>query len=396
MQPVFGGLRVLDLTRNLAGPYCTMMLADLGADVVKVEQPGAGDDTRAWAPPLWNGVSATFLAANRNKRSVAIDLDKPEGADLARRMAASADVLVESFRPGSLDRRGLGYEEISGLNPRIIYCSVSAYGEEGPLAGAPGYDPVLQAFSGIMSITGERDGPPVRLGIGAIDLGTGLWAGIGILASLAQRESTGKGCRVEASLYETATWWLSYHIAGYLGSGVVPHRHGTTAPFIAPYEVFETADGGLMVAAANDRLFATFTSVLGDPDLASDERFATNPLRVANADELRVIISKLISARSAREWHELLSARSVPCSPVRSVSDLVEDEQLEVLGLMSESVHPEAGPIRLVGMPMRRDGERAASENPPPGLGQHTDDVLLELGLSAGEIDRLRKTQVVA
>jgi crotonobetainyl-CoA:carnitine CoA-transferase CaiB-like acyl-CoA transferase len=396
MQPVFGGLRVLDLTRNLAGPYCTMMLADLGADVVKVEQPGAGDDTRAWAPPLWNGVSATFLAANRNKRSVAVDLDKPEGADLVRRMAASADVLVESFRPGSLDRRGLGYEQINELNPRIVYCSVSAFGEDGPLAGAPGYDPVLQAFSGIMSITGEPDGPPVRLGIGAIDLGTGLWAGIGILASLAQRESTGKGCRVETSLYETAAWWLSYHIAGYLGSGVVPQRQGTTASFIAPYEVFETAEGGLMVAAANDRLFATFVAVLGAPDHASDDRFATNPLRVANRDELRVVITGLLSGESAREWHRRLSARSVPCSPVRSVSDLVEDEQLKVLGLMSESEHPEAGPIRLVGLPMRRDGERAASENPPPGLGQHTDEVLLELGLNGDEIDRLRKTEVVA
>ena len=281
---VFSGLRVVDLTRNLAGPYCTMLLADLGADVVKIEQPGAGDDTRSWAPPLWGGVSATFLAANRNKRSLALDLDRPEGVDIVRSLASRADVLVESFRPGSLDRRGLGYEALRELNPRLVYCSVSAYGHDGPLAGRPGYDPVLQAYSGIMSITGESDGPPVRLGIGAIDLGTGLWATIGILASLAAREASGEGSRVETSLYEVATWWLSYHIAGFLGSGVVPHRQGTTASFIAPYEVFETAEGGLMVAAANDRLFAAFVEVLGGPELVDDERFDTNPSRVANRE----------------------------------------------------------------------------------------------------------------
>ncbi|MFZ0667163.1 MAG: CoA transferase [Acidimicrobiales bacterium] len=396
MQRVLGGLRVLDLTRNLAGPYCTMMLADLGADVVKIEQPGIGDDTRVWAPPLWNGVSATFLAANRNKRSVAVDLDRTEGSALVRRLALSADVLVDSFKPGSLDKRGLGYEELKDLNPRLVYCSVSAFGAVGPLAGAPGYDPVLQAFSGIMSVTGEADGPPVRLGIGAIDLGTGLWAGIGILAALMARSTTGVGQRVEASLYETATWWLSYSIAGYLGSGVVPRRQGTTAPFIAPYEVFDTDSGGLMVAAANDRLFATFVSVLGDAELANDERFITNPMRVANRDALREIITKLLSRRNATEWYELLSARSVPCSPVRSVADLVEDEQLAVLGLMGESDHPEAGKVRLVGMPIRRDGHRSVVEDPPPLLGQHTDEVLRELGLDITEVQALRESGVVA
>jgi crotonobetainyl-CoA:carnitine CoA-transferase CaiB-like acyl-CoA transferase len=393
---VLGGLRVLDLTRNLAGPYCTMLLADLGADVVKIEQPGVGDDTRVWAPPLWGGVSATFLAANRNKRSVAVDLDTPEGAGIVKRLALEADVLVESFRPGSLEKRGLGYEALHAANPKLVYCSVSAYGEEGPLAGSPGYDPVLQAFSGIMSITGEADGPPVRLGIGAIDLGTGLWASIGILAALAARNTSGEGSRVETSLYEVATWWLSYHIAGFLGSGTVPHRQGTTAAFIAPYEVFDTADGGLMVAAANDRLFASFVGVLGKPELTEDPRFLTNPLRVANRDDLRPIVAELLSVRSAAEWYELLSARSVPCSPVRNVSDLVNDEQLAVLGLLGESVHPEAGPIRLVGMPMRRDGARSVREDPPPLLGQHTDDVLGELGFDATEVERLRRSGVVA
>jgi formyl-CoA transferase/CoA:oxalate CoA-transferase len=394
-RAVFRGLRVVDLTRNLAGPYCTMLLADLGADVVKIEQPGAGDDTRSWAPPMWGGVSATFLAANRNKRSLAIDLDRPEGVEIVRTMASRADVLVESFRPGSLDRRGLGYEALRELNPRLVYCSISAFGQDGPQGGRPGYDPVLQAYSGIMSITGEPEGPPVRLGIGAIDLGTGLWAAVGILASLAAREASGEGSRVETSLYEVATWWLSYHIAGFLGSGVVPHRQGTTASFIAPYEVFETAEGGLMVAAANDRLFASFVDALGRPDLVEDARFTDNTSRVANREELRGILRGLLAARTAEEWYELLSARSVPCSPVRSVADLVSDEQLDVLGLLGRSFHPEAGPLRLVGMPVSRDGARSVREDPPPLLGQHTDDVLAELGLNRDKVDELRKTGVV-
>ena len=392
----FRGLRVVDLTRNLAGPYCTMVLADLGADVIKIEQPGAGDDTRSWAPPLWGGVSATFLAANRNKRSLAVDLDSPEGVDVVKSLASRADVLVESFRPGSLDRRGLGYEALRADNPRLVYCSISGFGHDGPQAGRPGYDPVLQAYSGIMSITGEPDGPPVRLGIGAIDLGTGLWAAIGILASLAARDATGEGSRVETSLYEVSTWWLSYHIAGFLGSGVVPHRQGTTASFIAPYEVFETADGGLMVAAANDRLFAAFVEVLGRPDLVDDERFITNPSRVANREELREILTGILAGRNAEEWFELLNARSVPCSPVRTVADLVSDEQLEVLGLLGSSMHAQAGALRLVGMPVRTDGARSASEEPPPLLGEDTDDVLAEVGLDPEEVAELRRKGVVA
>jgi crotonobetainyl-CoA:carnitine CoA-transferase CaiB-like acyl-CoA transferase len=388
-------LRVLDLTRNLAGPYCTMLLADLGADVVKIEQPGTGDDTRAWAPPRWGDESATFLAANRNKRSLVLDLDSPRGLEVVKRLALRSDVFVESFRPGSLDRRGLDYETLSAENPRLVYCSVSAFGADGPMAGLPGYDPVLQAFSGIMSLTGEPDGPPVRLGIGAIDLGTGLWASVGILAALAERESTGRGGRVETSLYEVATWWLSYHLAGFLGSGTVPHRQGTTASFIAPYEVFATAEGGLMVAAANDRLFEVFVDALGAPELVNDERFRSNPLRVANRDSLRELLTPLLSVRTAVEWHDLLSARSVPCSPVRTVADLAGDEQLASLGLMSHSVHPDLGPIQLVGMPMRRDRRRATREDPPPTLGQHTDDVLRELGFGDDDLAALRRDGVI-
>ena len=390
------GIRVVDLTRNLAGPYCTMLLADLGADVVKIEQPGAGDDTRSWAPPLWGGVSATFLAANRNKRSVAVDLDRPEGVELVKLLARDADVLVESFRPGSLERRGLGYEAMKEMNPRLVYCSVSAFGQEGPLSDRPGYDPVIQAHTGILSVTGESDGPPVRLGVAAIDLGTGLWASIGILAALTARNETGIGSRVETSLYEVATWWLSYQIAGFLGSGVVPHRNGTQAAFISPYEVFEASDGGIMVAAANDRLFVALCEVLERTDLLSDPRFVTNPSRVANRDVLRPIVASEIAKRSAAEWHSLFSDKQIPSPPVRTVADLLEDEQLASSGLLGESVHPEAGPLRLVGMPVSRDGSRSVREDAPPLLGQHTDEVLAELGLDDTAIAELRQSGVVS
>jgi len=390
------GLRVLDLTRNLAGPYCTMILGDLGAEVVKVEQPGRGDDTRAWTPPDWNGESTTFLSANRNKRSLAVDLDEPQGADIVRRLAAGADVLVESFRPGSLDKRGLGYDRVRVDNPGLVYCSISAFGSVGPMAGSPGYDPILQAYSGIMSMTGEADRSPVRLGIGAIDLGTGLWATIAVQAALAARREHGRGCHIETSLYETAVWWLSYFIAGYLASGNLPQRSGTRTAFIAPYETFPTADGDLMVAAANDSLFRLFVDALGIPDVAADPRFASNPERVANREALRALIVERTVHRTAAEWETLLTARTVPCSRIRTIADAVADPQTEALGLLTSLAHPVIPDLRLVDMPVSEGGRRAAHHRPPPLLGEHTDDVLTELGFGAGEIATLRDKGIVA
>jgi crotonobetainyl-CoA:carnitine CoA-transferase CaiB-like acyl-CoA transferase len=393
--PTLGGIRVLDLTRNLAGPFCTMTLGDLGADVVKVEQPGRGDDTRDWAPPRWGDESATYLSANRNKRSVAVDLDREEGAAVVRRLAAEADVVVETFRPGSLDRRGLGYDSLRKGNDGMIWCSISAYGRQGPLRDAPGYDPVIQARSGIMSITGEADGPPVRLGIGAIDLGTGLWATVGILTALASRAEHGRGCRVDTSLFETAAWWLSYHLAGFLGSGVEPGRQGTAMSFIAPYEAFATADGELFVAAPNDQLFVRFVTVIGLPALAAEPRYRTNPERVRRRDDLLAHIRPRLLERSAEEWEEVLTAAAVPCSRVRGVAELAADPQLDALGLLRSLPHPGAPDLRLVDVPMSRDGGRAAAWRPPPRLGEHTDDVLSELGYASNEVAALRAAGVV-
>ncbi|GAA3666422.1 CaiB/BaiF CoA transferase family protein [Microbacterium marinilacus] len=369
------GVRVLDLTRNLAGPYCTMALADLGADVIKVEAP-AGDDTRRWQPPSWRGESATFLSANRGKRAIVLDLDAAEGQAAARGLAATADVLVESFRPGALARRGLDHEAVSALNPAVVYCSISAYGSRGPKRDLPGYDPVIQADTGIMAITGQPDGPPARLGIGAVDLGTALWATIGIQGALIERARTGRGAHIEASLYETGAWWLSYHLMGHLGTGEVPPRQGTGTPFIAPYEVFDARDGGILVAAANDRLFAVLADELGAPELAADRRFRGNADRVARKDELRALLAPRFAADDAAGWERRLRARSVPCSAVRSVADLAVDPQLDALGLLRDLPHPAVPDLRVVDMPMSIDGVRGRGMTPPPTLGQHDADVL--------------------
>jgi len=391
------GVRVLDLTRNFAGPYCTMTLGDLGAEVIKVESPGVGDDTRAWVPPAWNGVSTSYLAANRNKRSIAIDLDRDDGTALVRELAARADVVVESFRPGSLDKRGLGAGALCAANPRLVHCSISAFGAVGPLRNSPGYDPVLQAYSGIMAMTGEPDRPPVRLGIGAIDLGTATWATIAVLAALSNRERTGRGARIETSLFEIATWWLGYHLAGYLGSGNAPTRQGTTTPMISPYELYATADEvGIMVAAANDNLFRSFMTAIGLAEIIEDERFHTNTSRVKYRDELRGFIAPRMRERAAAEWELVLGRHSVPCSRVRGVDELADDPQLDALGLLQPCPHPGIGDLRLVGVPVTVDGQRGAVQAGPPALGEHTDAVLAELGRSPAAVAELRARGVVA
>lgn len=394
---VLAGVRVLDLTRNLAGPFCTSILGDLGADVVKIERPGEGDDTRAWAPPTWGGggESATFLAANPSKRSLAVDLDAPAGLEIVKLLAQRADVLVETFKPGSLDKRGLGYDQLKATNPRLVYCSISAFGQVGPMRAVQGYDPVLQANTGIMSVTGYPDGPPARIGIGAIDLGASLWGTIGILSALDMRRTSGAGCRVDTSLFEASTWWLSYHIAGYLASGIVPHRSGTQATFIAPYEVYPTADEGLFIGAANDNLFHSLTEALDMPELATDSRFITNPIRVTNRDELNPIIEKALRKKPAAEWEKEFRARSIPCSRVRTVADLVADEHLKALGMLVPLAHPTVDNLRLLDMPITRDGKRTDHPIPPPLLGQHTDEILKELGYSETKMKELRANGVV-
>ena len=389
------GLTVLDLSRNLAGPYCTMLLGDLGADVIKVESPGSGDDTRNWRPPDWNGQSATFLAGNRNKRSITIDLDAEAGQQLVRRLAARADVLVSSFRPGSLAKRGLDYDSLREHNEGLICCSITAYGSKGPKKDAPGYDPVLQAETGIMSMTGHPDGPPARVGVGMIDLGTGMWAAVGIQAALRNRSETGIGALVEVSLYETAAWWLSYHVEGYLATGETPQRQGNGTPFVAPYEVFATAGGDLMVTAGNDNLFVSLCRVLGLPDLPENPAYAHNADRVVNRVALHELLERRFKGRTATEWEVLLHAATVPCSRVRSVADLVQDSQLGALGMLVDMPHPDIPDLRVVDIPLSINGERATHRLPPPLLGEQTTSILEELGIPPEEIESLVRDRVV-
>jgi crotonobetainyl-CoA:carnitine CoA-transferase CaiB-like acyl-CoA transferase len=367
------GIVVVELGHSVAAPCAGLVLGDLGADVVKIEKPG-GDDARKWGPPFLDGAAATFQAINRNKRSVVCELRDPaQRARLVDFIVGHADVVLQNLRPGQADEVGLGAAALTALKPSLVYCNVGAFGAKGPLAGRPGYDPLMQAFGGIMSVVGEEGRPPVRVGPSIVDQGTALWGVIGILSALYRRRDTGAGSVVDVSLFETAAAWMVMHAAQYLGSGEIPTRHGSGANGIVPYKAYRTRDGDLVVAAGNDSLFKKLSSVLMHDEWPRDARFATNPDRVKNAQNLYSLIEAEMIKRSNAEWIAALDAAGVPCAPVQNVAQMLAHEQTKALGLL-QPVPGSSQP--LIGLPISFDGRRSLPRSASPALGQHTAEVL--------------------
>ena len=383
------------MTTSIAGPFCAEILAALGADVVKVERPDTGDDGRAWGPPFWNGESAMFLAVNAGKRSLAVSLADERGRDAVLRLADEADVFLQSLRPGLAERLGLGAEALRTRNARLVYCSIGAYGRVGPLTAEPGYDALMQAAGGLISMTGEPGRPGVRVGSSLIDMGTGMWAALGVATALLERERTGSGTIVDTSLYETALAYVGYHLVGYLADGTVPTRQGTVFPMVAPYQVFPTRDGELMVAGGNDRLFGLMCAALDLSELAEDERFRTNPDRVRNREELVELVSARLRECDTAEWQERLRAAGVPAAPVADVADIVAAEQTQALGFLQPVEHAAIPELRLPALPLSFDRERATHASAPPLVGEHTAEILEEIGYSAEEIAALARDGVI-
>lgn len=388
-------MRVLDVTTSIAGPYCAQILGALGADVLKVERPDTGDDARAWGPPFWNGEGAMFLSANASKRSLAVSLREPEGRAVLLRLAEGADVFLQSLRPGLAERLGLGADELRDRNPRLVYCSVGAYGHVGPQREEPGYDALMQAAGGLISITGEPGRPGVRVGASLIDQGTGTWAALGVLAALLERSATGEGRVVDVSLYETALGYVGYHLAGHLADGTVPRGEGTSFPMVAPYEVLRTRDGELMVAAGTDRIFALLCTELGLEELRADARFNSNPARVEHHAELVALLEERLATDGTGSWHERLTRAGVPAAPVADIADVLASPQTAALELLQPLEHPTIPDLRLPALPLSLDGERVLHRSAPPLLGQHTAELLREAGYAEREIDELAAAGIV-
>jgi formyl-CoA transferase/CoA:oxalate CoA-transferase len=390
------GFRVLDLSRVLSGPYCTQQLADMGAEVIKVEVPGQGDDTRAWGPPFLSGESAYFLSVNRNKKSITMDLRRAEGAELLHRLILVSDVLVENFRPGVLERLGFGYAACRAWRPELVYCSISGFGHSGPRRAEPGYDIVIQGEGGIQSLTGEPGGPGFRVGVAQADLVAGLFACQGILLALLHRQRGGTGQAVDVSMLDAQIALLTYQAGNYFASATVPQRLGNRHPNIAPYETFATADGDLNLAIGNERLWRDFCRLVGLEALAEDPRFATNAARLAHYPALRDQLAPLLARRASSEWIELLRAGGIPCGPVRDLAQVFDDPQVEARQMRCRVQHPRAGTLETTGVPVKLGATPGAVRQPPPLLGQHNREIYVGLlGLEEGRLEQLQLQGVI-
>jgi formyl-CoA transferase len=391
------GIRVLDLSRVLAGPYCTMTLGDLGADVIKVEQPGAGDDTRRWGPPWAGTESAYYLCVNRNKRSITLDLKSDEGKEILTSLAKSSDIVVENFKVGALDRMGLGYRDLSRVNPGLIWCSITGYGQDGPYASRAGYDFVAQGEAGIMSITGEINGEPMKVGVAIVDITTGLFSANAILAALHARHATGRGQHIDSTLFTSAIAWLANVGSSYLTTGDLPKRLGNAHPSIVPYQTFKTKDLWIIIGAGNDRQFESLCGILGLEGLVTDPRFKDNPSRVQNREELIPLLNSVLETRLADEWLEEISAAGIPCGPINTLDRVFDHPQAIHRNMVVEIEHPTAGTVKLAGIPFTMSETPPAVLRHPPLLGEHTEEVLSgDLGYDITKIGELRERGVIS
>ena len=394
MTAVLDGIKVLDFTRTLAGPFCTMMMGDMGADVIKIEEPTKGDETRSWTP-FWNEESTQFLSFNRNKRSLSLNLKDSDAIKIALTLAADADVIVESFRAGALDRMGLGYQDIKDVNPDIVYCSVSGYGRTGPMTDKPGYDLIIQAYSGLMYLTGEPDGSPLRVGFSLVDLFTGMMAYGSDMTAHYHRDKTGEGQWIEAALLDGQVAAMSYHGTGFLGTGVEPQRMGSGHPSLVPYQSFPGEDGYFILGCANQGLWEKMCVAIGHPELLEDTRFADNTARVAHRDDCVSLLSNIFKSEKVSFWVNKIEQAGVPCGPINKISDVVTDEQVLARNMVVDIPHPNVPDLRVPNSPLKLTETPPNVRLAPPLLGQHNEDILVEMGYGMGEIASLREKGVI-